>query len=111
MKVRIHSMVFEKRNSLLIWYNSKPLLIVKSDGKYYAMEAICAHMGCAILSEVEGTTAICPAHGAKYDVRTGELIEKPTVKPEVPCESEKLSIPLKTYSVTVSADGFLEIKP
>ncbi|MGC8593793.1 MAG: Rieske (2Fe-2S) protein [Nitrososphaeria archaeon] len=111
MKIKIHSMVFEKRNSLLIWYNSKPLLIVKSEGKYYAMEAICAHMGCALLSEVNGTTAVCPAHGAKYDVRTGELIEKPTVKPEVPCESENLKIPLKTYSVGITADGFLEINP
>ena len=111
MKVKIHTMVFEKRDSLLIWYNSKPLLIVKNEGKFYAMEAICAHMGCALLSEVNGTTAVCPAHGAKYDVRTGELIEKPVVKPEVPCESERLKIPLKTYNVSVSADGFLEISP
>ncbi|MFP3132585.1 MAG: Rieske 2Fe-2S domain-containing protein [Nitrososphaeria archaeon] len=96
---------------LLIWHNSKPLLIVKTDEKFYAMEAICAHMGCALLSEVNRTTAVCPAHGAMYDVRTGELIEKPVVKPEVSSESESLKIPLKTYNFSVSADGFLEISP
>lgn len=111
MKIRIHSQVFEKRNSLLVWYNSRPILIVKEANNYYAMDAVCAHMGCALLSEVEGTVAVCPAHGAKYDVKTGELIEKPKVKPEVPCEFENIKIPLKTYKVSVAPDGLLEIQP
>ncbi len=111
MKIKIMSSVFDRTNRIIIWYNSRPVLIVKHEGRLYGMEAICAHMGCALLTEVDGAVATCPAHGAKYDVRTGELIEKPQVKPEVPCEFEKLRIPLRTYNVSITQDGFIEITP
>ncbi len=109
MKVRIHVHAFEKRNSLLVWLKGRPILVVKDGDKFYAMDAVCAHMGCAILSEVNGRIAICPAHGAKYDVTNGNMIEKPTVKPEIPCEQEEIKLPLKVYSVTVGTDGLLDI--
>ena len=109
MKVRVHVHAFEERNSLLIWLNGRPVLVVKDGNKFYGMDAVCAHMGCAILSEVHGTTAICPAHGAKYDITTGEMIEKPNVRPEIPCEQEQIKLPLKTYKVKVGEDGLLDI--
>ncbi|MFP3257970.1 MAG: Rieske 2Fe-2S domain-containing protein [Caldivirga sp.] len=78
--------VFEKRNSIIAWVNNKPILIVKYGDRFYGMDAVCAHMGCALLTDVNGYVATCPAHLAKYDVRTGEMIEKPSVRPDVPCE-------------------------
>jgi Ferredoxin subunits of nitrite reductase and ring-hydroxylating dioxygenases len=110
MKIRVHVHAFEERKSMLVWLKGRPILIVKDKDKFYGMDAVCAHMGCAILSEVDGTTAICPAHGAKYNVITGEMIEKPLVKPEIQCEQEEIKIPLKTYAVNVGPDGLLEIK-
>ncbi len=109
MKVRVHVHAFEERNSLLIWLKGRPVLVVKDGDKLYGMDAVCAHMGCAILSEVNGTTAMCPAHGAKYDVTNGKMIEKPNVKPEIPCEQEQIKLPLKTYKVTVGEDGLLDV--
>ncbi|WP_069807542.1 Rieske (2Fe-2S) protein [Vulcanisaeta thermophila] len=108
-RVTILVKVFDRRNSVITWVDNKPILIVKYGNEYYGMHAICAHMGCALLTDVEGYVATCPAHGAKYDVRTGEMIEKPQVRPEAPCEYEKLSVPLKTYKVRVTQDGFLEV--
>jgi len=86
------------------------VLVVKDGESLYGMEAICAHMGCAILSEVKGRVAICPAHGAKYDIVTGNMIEKPIVRPEEPCELENISLPLRIYRVSVDKDGFLNIE-
>ncbi|MGC8556225.1 MAG: Rieske (2Fe-2S) protein [Conexivisphaera sp.] len=111
MKVRIHVHSFEDRNSMIIWLGGRPVLIAKYGDKFYGMDAVCAHMGCALLSEAEGPIAICPAHGARYDMRTGEMVEPPHVKPEVPCEQEQVRVPLRTYRVSVGPDGLLDVAP
>ena len=84
------------------------MLIARVDGKLYAMDAVCAHMGCALLTEAKDHTSVCPAHEARYDVRTGALVEPARIKPEIPCEMEELRIPLRTYPV-VERDGLLEV--
>ncbi len=94
---------------MITWVDNKPILIVKHGDEYYGMLAICAHMGCALLTDVNGYVATCPAHGAKYDVRTGEMIEKPQVRPEARCEYADVKAPLPTYRVRVTQDGFLEV--
>ncbi len=101
--------VFERRNSVITWVDGKPILIVKYGDNYYGMHAVCAHMGCALLTDVNGYIATCPAHLAKYDVRTGEMIEKPQVRPDTPCEYADIKTPLPTYRVRVTQDGFLEV--
>lgn len=54
---------FEKRNSVITWVDNKPILVVKYGDNYYGMLAICAHMGgCALLTDVNGYVATCPAH-------------------------------------------------
>ncbi len=110
MKVKVHVHAFEERNSLIVWLNGRPVLVAKEGDKFYGMDAVCAHMGCAILSEVNGTTEVCPAHGAKYDITNGKMIEKPMIKPEIQCEQEEIRLPLKTHSVKVGPDGLLDIE-
>ncbi len=61
------------------------------------------------MTDVNVYVATCPAHQAKYDVRTGEMMEKPQVRPDAPCEYAEVRIPLPTYRVRVTQDGFLEI--
>ncbi len=109
IRVNILVKVFEKRNSIIVWANNKPILIVKYGDKLYGMDAICAHMGCALLTDVEGYLAVCPAHGAKYDVRTGQMVEKPQVRPDAPCEYSNVKAPLPTYKVRVTPEVLLEI--
>ncbi|GAB6945556.1 Rieske (2Fe-2S) protein [Vulcanisaeta sp. JCM 14467] len=108
-RVSILVKVFERRNSVITWVDGKPILIVKYGDNYYGMHAVCAHMGCALLTDVNGYIATCPAHLAKYDVRTGEMIEKPQVRPDTPCEYADIKTPLPTYRVRVTQDGFLEV--
>ncbi|MEM3186517.1 MAG: Rieske 2Fe-2S domain-containing protein [Conexivisphaerales archaeon] len=108
-RIGISSRAFERRNSLITWVDGKPILIAKHNANYYALNAVCAHMGCALLTDVNGNIAICPAHGAKYDITTGAMIEKPQVRPEVPCEYSELKIPLTTYKVRETPQGPLEI--
>ncbi len=100
--------IFNRRRSILSWVDGRPVLITRVDGSLYAMNAICSHLGCALLTEVDGHVATCPAHEAKWDIRTGELLTPPKVRPEVKCEYSESRIPLETYRVR-EKDGLIEI--
>lgn len=63
--------------------NGKRVLLVNLEGKYYAIDNICGHLGC-LLSDgtLLGDNIQCICHGSKYDVRTGSIINGPTRKPQ-----------------------------
>ncbi len=48
--------------------------IFKIDGDFYAIEDVCSHDGAEIASgELVGDEIICPRHGARFCVKTGEV--------------------------------------
>ena len=107
-RVALSTRIFSRRSSVLTWINHRPILVAKVGDALYAMDAVCAHMGCALLTEVSGPQVTCPAHEAVWDVRTGALVAEPKIKPEMPCDREALKAPLKTYAAR-EQDGFVEI--
>lgn len=111
IRISVLSKIFDKRDHAVVMVKGTPVLIVKYNGNFYSMDARCPHMGCGVLSELEeGHIAVCPLHGAKFDVLTGQMVSPPTVMPERPCEFNKeLRPPLKRYPVRVSQEGLLEI--
>lgn len=58
--------------------DGKEILVVNSDGKFYAMDDTCTHSG-ASLSEgqLDGTTVTCGWHGAQFDCTSGKLSKFP----------------------------------
>lgn len=47
-------------------------------GKYFAVEDLCTHDGGDLSSGwVEDGCAVCPRHGAQFDIRTGEVMSAP----------------------------------
>lgn len=69
------------------------IAIFNVDNKYYAIEDVCTHDdGPLAEGYLEGTTIECPRHGAKFDIRTGQVLSMPAVK----------SVP--RYEVKVSGD-------
>ena len=66
-------------------------------GEYFAIADVCTHdMGSLGEGEVEGHEIICPRHGARFDLQTGEALTLPAVKG------------VHSYPVRVT-DGVLEI--
>ena len=52
------------------------------DGTYYAIEDVCTHdYGSLADGELEGCQIICPRHGARFDIRTGEALTPPAYRP------------------------------
>lgn len=50
------------------------------NGKEYAVNATCAHLGCALAFNNDEQTWDCPCHGSRYDIN-GKALEAPTVRP------------------------------
>lgn len=52
--------------------------IFKLEDGFYALEDVCTHDGAEIASgELDGDELICPRHGARFCVRTGEVKTAP----------------------------------
>lgn len=52
------------------------------DGEYYAIEDLCTHDGGPLAEgKLYGCEIECPRHGARFDLRTGEVTAPPAVVP------------------------------
>jgi nitrite reductase/ring-hydroxylating ferredoxin subunit len=53
--------------------NGKKILLAKYKGQYYAINALCPHMGGDLCEgRLEGKNVICPRHGHKIDISSGD---------------------------------------
>lgn len=52
------------------------------NGEYFAIEDVCTHDGGELASgELDGDQIVCPRHGARFCVRTGEALSAPAYEP------------------------------
>jgi 3-phenylpropionate/trans-cinnamate dioxygenase ferredoxin component len=58
------------------------IAVVRSGGEYFAIEDVCTHDGAELTGgDVEGTEIICPRHGARFCLRTGQALSPPAYEP------------------------------
>lgn len=73
--------------------NGRSILICHSDGRFFAVENICSHaeepLACGRLKR--GWLS-CPAHGARFDLETGEPLNPPATEP------------IATFALRISGD-------
>jgi naphthalene 1,2-dioxygenase system ferredoxin subunit len=76
----------------------RSIAIYDCDGELFATDNICTH-AYACLSDgwLDGTTIECPLHAARFDVRTGEVLDPPATED------------LKTYPVRQTGEE-IELK-
>jgi cytochrome b6-f complex iron-sulfur subunit len=68
--------------------------IVRTNAGFYAVSAVCTHLGCITQWKPEAGQIACPCHGSKFK-EDGEKIEGPAPRP------------LPHFSITLTADGEL----
>ncbi len=55
-----------------------PVAVFNLDGRYYAIEDICTHDGGILTGgALEGDVIVCPRHGARFSIKTGEVLSPP----------------------------------
>jgi glycine betaine catabolism B len=53
------------------------------NGQYYAIGNICTHMGSPLVEgKLEEYIVQCPWHGSRFDIRSGEVVRPPAMRPE-----------------------------
>ena len=58
------------------------VIVFNLDGKYFAIEDVCTHDYSSLdEGELDGDRIICPRHGARFNVRTGEALTAPAYDP------------------------------
>lgn len=79
---------FRPGESRLVEINDVRIAVFNLDGEYYAIEDVCTHDGSPLLGcgldvgdLLEGDEIICPRHGARFSIRTGEALTPPAYEP------------------------------
>ena len=67
---------FENIRYKCIKFMTKTIAVFKEkDGSFYAIEADCKHQNANLLSRgLKGDIVVCPRHGWKYNMKTGECL-------------------------------------
>ena len=59
-----------------------PVAVFNLDGAYFAIEDLCTHDGGILTGGArEGEEIVCPRHGARFSIRTGEALTAPAYEP------------------------------
>ena len=68
----------EPGQAKLIEADGKDIALFNCDGEYFAIDNECTHVGGSLCEgEVEGSTVICPWHGAEFDIKSGTVLSPP----------------------------------
>jgi 3-phenylpropionate/trans-cinnamate dioxygenase ferredoxin subunit len=58
------------------------IAVARSGESYFAIEDICTHDGAQLTGgTIEGMEIVCPRHGARFCLRTGEALTPPAYEP------------------------------
>ncbi len=60
-----------------------PVLLVRDGDDVLALHDRCSHRGCSLADgEVEDGAIVCPCHGSRFDLRSGEIRRGPATAPQ-----------------------------
>jgi 3-phenylpropionate/trans-cinnamate dioxygenase ferredoxin subunit len=74
--------------------SDREIAVCKVDGELFAVENICTHdEGALDQGELIGCEVECPLHGARFDLRSGNVTEGPAI------------LPVDTFAIRVEGDA------
>ena len=79
--------------------------VANANGKLYAIDDTCTHMGCSLArGSLKGTTVTCACHGSQFDVTSGAVVRGPASRPvsahTVTIERQDVLVDSSAYEAT-----------
>jgi glycine betaine catabolism B len=69
--------------TMAVEVNGEKICLANVNGKYYAIGNVCTHMGGPLAEgKLEEYIVQCPWHGSRFDIRSGEVVRPPAMRPE-----------------------------
>ena len=66
----------------VVYDGDVPIAVFNIDGQLYAIEDVCTHDGGELTGGIiDGFQIECPRHGARFDIRTGDVLRPPALEP------------------------------
>ena len=84
----------------LVEVDDRLVAVFHVGGQFYALDDVCTHDGGPLVEgQLDGYHIICPRHGARFDIRTGEALTMPATEPttahEVKIEGDTVLVRLR----------------
>lgn len=65
----------------LLRIEQRCMALFNIDGEYHAIDDSCPHQGSSLVSgKLDGRSVACPAHGLRFDLRTGCMVNAPALR-------------------------------
>lgn len=65
-----------------VWVDDVEVAVINCEGGLHAIEDVCTHDGGELTGGIiEGCEIECPRHGARFDIRSGEVLAPPAYEP------------------------------
>jgi len=65
-----------------VWIDDIEVAVINCGGNIHAIEDVCTHDGGELTGGViENCEIECPRHGARFDIRSGEVLTPPAYEP------------------------------
>ena len=79
---------FSPGHTRLVEIDQASIAVINLDGHFYALEDVCTHdgspmLGCGLepTEVIDGNQIICPRHGARFCIKSGEALTPPAYEP------------------------------
>lgn len=68
--------------SISVAVGRRMVAVIRSAGEVFAIEDVCTHDGAELTGgEIEAGEIVCPRHGARFCLRTGQALTPPAYEP------------------------------
>lgn len=79
----LHADALEDDKPIAVQVGETPVLLVRDGGDVLALHDRCSHRGCSLATgEVQDGAIVCPCHGSRFDLRSGEVLRGPATAPQ-----------------------------
>ena len=80
-QLAIEDSQLEEGSMKLVNIGDTPILVVKKEGRVFAVDNRCSHMECPLSAgKLEGFIIQCPCHDWRFDIRNGEFLDAHEIK-------------------------------